>query len=108
MAGWPHAAPAPDLTLVAPGGSGDFEARLPGAGIRVATLTRAYRASMTPELTLQRVLAASTLANVLSGLGDLQQALALNQEVIDWDMEHEMWLDLSVTRFLRGQIHPYG
>jgi diguanylate cyclase (GGDEF)-like protein len=50
------------------------------------------------------VLAAATLANVLSGLGDLTQALALNQEVIDWDMAHEAWLDLSVTRFLRGQI----
>jgi len=72
--------------------------------LAVATLTRAYRASMTPDMTTQRVLAAATLANVLSGLGDLQQALALNQEVIDWDMEHEMWLDLSVTRFLRGQI----
>lgn len=73
--------------------------------LAVATLTRAYRASMSPQMSTQRVLAASSLANVLSGLGDLQQALALNQEVIDWDMEHEMWLDLSVTRFLRGQIY---
>lgn len=73
--------------------------------LAVGTLTRAYRASMTPDLTRQRVLAAATLANVLSGLGDLPQALALNQEVIDWDMEHEAWLDLSVTRYLRGQIY---
>lgn len=73
--------------------------------LAVGTLTRAYRASMTPAMTIQRVLAAAALANVLSSLGDLPQALALNQEVIDWDMEHEAWLDLSVTRFLRGQIY---
>src|SRR5690349_16869181 len=71
--------------------------------LAVATLTRAYRASTDPSMSTQRVLAASALANVLSGLGDLPQALALNQEVIDWDLEHEAWLDLSVTRFLRGQ-----
>jgi diguanylate cyclase (GGDEF)-like protein len=73
--------------------------------LAVGTLTRAYRASTAPDLSRQRVLAAASLANVLSGLGDLPQALALNQEVIDWDMEHEAWLDLSVTRFLRGQIY---
>jgi len=73
--------------------------------LAVVSLTRAYRASLSPEMTQQRVLAAATLANVVSGLGDLPQALALNQEVIDWDMENEAWLDLSVTRFLRGQIY---
>ena len=73
--------------------------------LAVRTLTRAYRASMTADLSRQRVLAASTLANVLSRLGDLPQALALNQEVIDWAMEHEAWLDLSVTRYLRGQFY---
>jgi diguanylate cyclase (GGDEF)-like protein len=73
--------------------------------LAVATLTRAYRASMSPELANQRVLAAASLANVLSALGDLPQALALNQEIIEWDLEHEAWLDLSVTRFLRGTIY---
>lgn len=73
--------------------------------LAVGTLTRAYRASMTPERSVQRVLAAATLVNVLASLGDLPQALALNQEVIDWDMEHEAWLHLSVTRYLRGQIY---
>jgi diguanylate cyclase (GGDEF)-like protein len=73
--------------------------------LAVGTLTHAYRTSMTEGMARQRVLAAATLANVLSGFGDLPQALALNQEVIDWDMEHEAWLDLSVTRFLRGQIY---
>jgi len=71
----------------------------------VATLTRAYRTSTALDMSRQRVLAAAALANVVSGLGDLPQALALNQEVIDWDTENKAWLDLSVTRFLRGQIH---
>jgi diguanylate cyclase (GGDEF)-like protein len=73
--------------------------------LAIVTLTRAYRASMTPDMTVQRVLAASTLANVVSSLGDLPHAMALNQEVIDWDTEHEAWLDLSVNRYLRGQIY---
>jgi len=73
--------------------------------LAVASLTRAYRASMTPEMSAQRALAAASLANVVANLGDLPQALALNQEVIDWDLEHEAWLDLSVTRYLRGQIY---
>lgn len=73
--------------------------------LAVATLTRAYRASMSPGLGTQRALAAAALANVLSALGDLPQALALNQEVIDWNLEQEAWLDLSVTRYLRGQIY---
>lgn len=73
--------------------------------LAVVTLTRAYRASMKTEMSVQRVLAAAALANAVANLGDLQQALALNQEVIDWDLEHEAWLDLSVTRYLRGQIY---
>lgn len=71
--------------------------------LAVLTLTRAYRASKAPERTNQRVLAAGALANVVGSLGDFPQALALNQEVIDWDVAHGAWLDLSVTRFLRGE-----
>src|SRR6266446_3281951 len=37
-------------------------------------------------------------------IGDFTQALALNQEVIDWDTEHGATLSLSVDRFLRGKI----
>lgn len=84
---------------------GSLQHRQDRDDLAVGTLTRAYRASMTPDMAKQRVLAAAVLANVVSGLGDLPQALALNQEVIDWDMENEAWLDLSVTRFLRGQIY---
>lgn len=73
--------------------------------LAVLTLTRAYRASMAPGMAAQRVLAAGALANVVGSLGDFPQALALNQEVIDWDVAHAAWLDLSVTRFLRGEIY---
>jgi len=73
--------------------------------LAIVTLTRAYRAAMAPGMTEQRVLAAASLANVVADLGDFPQALALNEEVIAWDVAHDAWLDLSVTRFLRGRIH---
>jgi diguanylate cyclase (GGDEF)-like protein len=73
--------------------------------LAVLTLTHAYRASMAPGMTEQRVLAAGALANVVGSLGDYPQALALNQEVIDWDVAHAAWLHLSVTRFLRGEAY---
>lgn len=73
--------------------------------LAVLTLTRAYRTSMSPGMAEQRVLAAAALANVVADLGDLPQALALNQEVIDWETAHEAWLGLSVTRYLRGEIY---
>jgi diguanylate cyclase (GGDEF)-like protein len=73
--------------------------------LAVLNLTRAYRASTAPGLAAQRVIAAAVLSNVVGSLGDFPQALALNQEVINWDLAHNAWLDLSVTRFLRGEIH---
>jgi hypothetical protein len=36
--------------------------------------------------------------------GDYVQALALNQEVVDWDTRQGATLSLSVNRFLRGKI----
>jgi diguanylate cyclase (GGDEF)-like protein len=73
--------------------------------LAVITLTHVYRASAKRGLAQQRVQAAGMLANVLSSLGDLPQALEMNQEQIDWDTAHEAWLDLSVARYLRGQIY---
>ncbi len=37
-------------------------------------------------------------------MGDYPQALALNQEAIDWDTAQHAPLALSVDRFLRGRI----
>jgi len=71
----------------------------------VVTLTQAYRASGSPSLQRQRVAAAEALAIVMRSAGDWQQALALNQEAIDWDLAHDALMDLSVNRYLRGTIH---
>ncbi len=72
--------------------------------LATATLTQAYRASMTPPMARQRVLAAHALSPVMRAVGDYPQALALNQEVIDWTTSHAESLSLSVARFRRGII----
>jgi diguanylate cyclase (GGDEF)-like protein len=72
--------------------------------LAIGSLTQAYRSSTTPEFTEPHILAAGVLATVLRGMGDYQQALALNQEAIDWDTQQHAALALSVDRFLRGRI----
>ncbi len=70
----------------------------------VTNLMQAYRASMKPKLTEQRVVAASALSTVLRSVGDYPQALVLNQEVVDWDSVHGASLDLSISRYLRARV----
>src|ERR1700732_3244194 len=72
--------------------------------LAIGSLTQAYRSSTTPAFAESHVLAAGVLATVLRGMGDYSQALALNQEAIDWDTERHAPLALSVDRFLRGRI----
>ncbi|HEY4442757.1 MAG TPA: diguanylate cyclase [Steroidobacteraceae bacterium] len=72
--------------------------------LAIASLTQAYHASTAPEFAEARINSAAELSTVMSSLGDYAQALALNQEVIDWDTEHGATLNLSVNRFLRGKI----
>ena len=72
--------------------------------LAITELTRAYRASASPTLSEQHHLAAEGLASLLRYIGDYAQALALNQEVIDWDIAQDSTLDLSVARFLRARI----
>jgi diguanylate cyclase (GGDEF)-like protein len=67
-------------------------------------LTRAYRMSAGDARTPQRVLAADTLAIVMRDLNDFSQALALNQEVIDWDIARDASFNLAISRFMRGAI----
>ena len=47
----------------------------------------------------------------MSELGDYRQALALNAEVIEWNIAHDETLKLSVSRYLRGiilhEMHEY-
>jgi diguanylate cyclase (GGDEF)-like protein len=72
--------------------------------LAIGSLTQAYRSSTTPAFAESHVLAAAVLATVLRGMGDYSQALALNQEAIDWDIAQHASLALSVDRFLRGRI----
>lgn len=67
-------------------------------------LTRAYRMSTGPERRKQRVLAADVLSLVMSDEGDFTQALALLQEVIDYQSENGATFDLAVSRFMRGGV----
>jgi diguanylate cyclase (GGDEF)-like protein len=83
---------------------GRLQYRQDRSDLATATLTQAYRASMVPEMARQRVLAAHALSPVMRAMGDYTQALALNQEVIDWHASHGESLSLSVARFRRGII----
>jgi len=74
------------------------------ADLALLTLTQAYRASLPLGAPEPRVEAASALSPVMRVVGDFAQALALNQEVIDWELQHHARLGLSVARYLRGQI----
>jgi diguanylate cyclase (GGDEF)-like protein len=72
--------------------------------LAITELTQAYGATTSPALSEQHHMAAEGLASLLRYIGDYAQALALNQEVIDWDIAHGSTLDLSVARFLRARI----
>jgi len=72
--------------------------------LAIGSLTQAYHASTVPEFARARINSAAELSTVMRSMGDYTQALALNQEVIDWDAEHGATLSLSVDRFLRGKI----
>ena len=83
---------------------GRLQYRRGRADLALLTLTQAYRASLTLADAAPRVEAASTLSPVMRAVGDFAQALALNQESIDWEQRHHATLSLSVARYLRGQI----
>jgi diguanylate cyclase (GGDEF)-like protein len=74
------------------------------ADLAIGSLTQAYYASTAPEFAVPRIISASVLSSVMRSTGDYTQALALNQEVIDWDTQQGATLSLSVDRFLRGKI----
>jgi diguanylate cyclase (GGDEF)-like protein len=83
---------------------GVLEHRQNRADLAIVSLTQAYRASLAPVVTQTHIAAAAALSPVMRGMGDYSQALALNQEEIDWDTSHKATLSLSVSRFMRGQI----
>jgi len=83
---------------------GLLEHRLDREDLAIVTLTQAYRASIAPAVTEPHIRSADYLSLVMRSMGDYSQALTLNQEKIDWDTEHEATMNLSVSRFMRGQI----
>ncbi|MEA3173820.1 MAG: hypothetical protein QOF42_1231 [Gammaproteobacteria bacterium] len=85
-------------------GRGLLQYRQDRDDLAISSLTQAYNSSTAPEFAEPRSLAASTLSQVLRAMGDYPQALALNQEAIDWHTKQGATLSLSVERFLRGKI----
>jgi diguanylate cyclase (GGDEF)-like protein len=74
------------------------------ADLAIGSLSQAYYASTAPEFAAPRIISAAVLSTVMRSTGDYAQALALNQEVIDWDTQTGATLSLSVNRFMRGKI----
>ena len=66
-------------------GRGLLQYREDREDLAIGSLTQAYRSSTTPAFAEPHVLSAAVLATVLRSMGDYPQALALNQEAIDWD-----------------------
>ncbi len=83
---------------------GRIQNRRGRADLAILTLTQAYRAGVAQSIPEVRVEAASALSPVMRAVGDFKQALALNQEDIDWELKHNATLTLSVLYYLRGQI----
>jgi diguanylate cyclase (GGDEF)-like protein len=83
---------------------GLLEYREDRADLAIGSLTQAYRASAAPEFAEPHVIAADTLSIAMRSSGDYAQALALNQEAIDWNTAHRATTNLSLNRFMRGRI----
>ena len=82
---------------------GNLQYRQDRDDLATLNLTNAYRVSDKAGWSAQRVLAAEGLSHALGTSGDFEQALSLNQEVIDWSSARNLSLDLSVALFLRGE-----
>ena len=83
---------------------GNLQYRQDRDDLATLNLTNAYRVSDKAGWSAQRVLAAEGLSHALRTSGDFEQALSLNQEVIDWASARNLSLDLSVALFLRGEV----
>lgn len=83
---------------------GTLQYRQDRADLAVVNLMHAYRTGKAHDRIAQRMVAASALSKVMRDMGDYTQALALNQEVIEWNVAQKASLNLSVTRYLRGSI----
>ncbi len=84
--------------------AGWLQHRLNQDDLAVGTLSTAYRESALAALSRQRALAAEALSKVMDGMGDIDQALDLTRETIDWEKEHHADQMLSGTRYARGEV----
>jgi diguanylate cyclase (GGDEF)-like protein len=93
-------------------GRGLLQSRAGRDDLAIGSLSQAYQASNAPRFAEAHSLAAGTLSSVLRNTGDYPQALNLNQEAIEADIERHAPMQLSVDRFLRGRIlmlmHKYA
>ncbi len=83
---------------------GILEYRLDRPDLAIGPLTRAYRSPQAPRGSEPRMFAADALTAVMRALGDYREALALNRQVIAWDLAHRASLSLSVSKYVRGTI----
>ncbi|MEO8061229.1 MAG: GGDEF domain-containing protein [Pseudomonadota bacterium] len=83
---------------------GTLQYRHDNSELAIATLMQAYRAADVAENKEQRVMAADALSSVMREIGDYNQALALNSEVVEWHRTRNESLALSVAQYLRGNI----
>ena len=75
------------------------------AELAIVNLTEAYRISASQDLVEAHVQAADNLSSVMGLLGDYEEALALNKEVIDWATANKARSTLSVADFERGKLY---
>lgn len=73
-------------------------------GPAVVHMMQAYRASMRPGLEEQRVYVAAAFSILMRYAADWDQALALNQEGIDWSVAKGRTHDVADFRFKAGWI----
>jgi diguanylate cyclase (GGDEF)-like protein len=83
---------------------GRIQNRRGRSDLAILNLTEAYRAGAAHAIPEVRIVAASALSPVMRIVGDFKQALALNQEAIDWELAHNATLTLSLLYYLQGQI----
>jgi len=97
----PAQSPADTCLLIS---RGLLEHRQGREDLAIGTLTQAYRNSEAATTSEAHIMSADYLSLVMRSMGDFTEALALNQEKIDWDAAHDAAMSLSVSRFMRGQI----
>ncbi len=97
----PKGSPGETCLLVTLGQMQHYQGR---DDLAIVNLIQAYGATKPDGMAETRARAAAALAVVLFATGDLDQALALNQDVIDWDIANGATQRLSESRFRRGEI----